>query len=94
MQLLLLGDGATLVYPPGTPAAVLTAGAAAANTHLGLVGPATVIATTADAYTPAAYTDECAGLTLVGAFVETTFGDCTFQPSDFYGVEPIKIICF
>ena len=86
-----IGDGATLVYPAGTPAAVLTAGVTATNTHLGLVGPATVIATTADAYTPAAYTDECAGLTLVGAFVETTFGDCTFQPSDFYGVEPIRL---
>lgn len=86
-----IGDGATLIYPEGTDAAVLAAGVAATNTFLGLVGPATVIATTADLYTPAAYTDECAGLTLVGAYVDTKFGDCTFQPSDFYGLEPIRI---
>lgn len=86
-----IGDGATLIYPEGTDAAVLAAGVTATNTHLGLVGPATVIATTADAYTAAAYTDECAGLTLVGAYVDTQFGDCTFQPSDFYGLEPIRI---
>jgi hypothetical protein len=86
-----IGDQATLIYPEGTDAAVLAAGVAATNAHLGLVGPATVIATTADAYTAAAYTDECAGLTLVGAYVDTQFGDCTFQPSDFYGLEPIRI---
>jgi len=86
-----VGNGTTLVYPEGTAAGVLTAAVAATNTFLGLVGPATVIATTADAYTPAAYTDECAGLTLVGAYEETRFGDCTFQPSDFYGTEPLRI---
>jgi len=28
---------------------------------------------------------------LLGAYVETTFGDCTFQPSDYYSVEPLKL---
>ena len=32
-----------------------------------------------------------AGLILLGAYVETTFGDCTFQPSDYYSVEPLKL---
>ncbi len=88
-----IGNGATLVYPAGTAAGVLTAGIAATNLHLGLGGGpgATVLATTADLYTPAAYTDECAGLTLVGAYEETRFGDCTFQPSDFYGTEPLRL---
>jgi len=88
-----VGNGTTLVYPEGTAAGVLTAGIAATNAFLGLGGGpgATVEATTADLYTPAAYSDECAGLTLVGAYEETRFGDCTFQPSDFYGTEPLRI---
>lgn len=88
-----VGNGTTLVYPAGTPGAVLTAAVTATNTFLGLGGGAgaTVEATTADAYTPAAFTDECAGLTLVGAYEETRFGDCTFQPSDFYGTEPLRL---
>lgn len=88
-----IGAGATLVYPKGTSATVLANGVTATNLHLGLGGGpgATVLATTADLYTPAAYTDECAGLTLVGAYEETKFGDCTFQPSDFYGTEPLRL---
>jgi len=88
-----VGNGTTLVYPTGTSAAVQAAGVTATNAFLGLGGGAgaTVIATTVDAYTPAAYTDECAGLTLVGAYEETRFGDCTFQPSDFYGTEPLRL---
>ena len=88
-----VGNGTTLVYPEGTAAGVLAAGIAATNTFLGLGGGpgATVEATTADLYTPAAFSDECAGLTLVGAYEETRFGDCTFQPSDFYGTEPLRL---
>ena len=88
-----IGAGATLVYPKGTSATVLSNGVTATNLHLGLGGGpgATVLATTADLYTPAAYSDECAGLTLVGAYEETKFGDCTFQPSDFYGTEPLRL---
>ena len=33
----------------------------------------------------------CAGLVLEAAFVETKFGDCTFQPTDFFEVEPLLI---
>ena len=34
---------------------------------------------------------ECAGLVLIGAYEETKFGTCTFQVSDFYELEPIRI---
>jgi hypothetical protein len=34
---------------------------------------------------------ECAGLVLNGAYVETKFGNCTFQVSDFYELEPVRI---
>jgi len=36
-------------------------------------------------------TGDCAGITLVGAFEDTRFGDCTFQTSDWYGLEPVRI---
>lgn len=36
--------------------------------------------------------DACAGLRLLGAFVETKFGNCSFQLTDHYEVEPVKII--
>jgi hypothetical protein len=32
-----------------------------------------------------------AGLILVGAYEDTEFADCTFQPSDYYGKSPIQI---
>ena len=31
------------------------------------------------------------GLILQGAYVDTKFGDCTFQTSDYYGKEPVQI---
>jgi hypothetical protein len=34
---------------------------------------------------------DCAGLVLNGAYVETKFGNCTFQVSDFYELEPVRI---
>jgi hypothetical protein len=34
---------------------------------------------------------DCGGLRLFGAFVETKFGNCTFQVTDFFEKEPIKI---
>ena len=34
---------------------------------------------------------DCAGLVLESAFVETTFGDCTFMPSDHFAIEPLLI---
>jgi hypothetical protein len=33
----------------------------------------------------------CAGVVLNGAYVETKFQNCTFQVSDFYEVEPVRI---
>lgn len=33
-----------------------------------------------------------AGLRLFGAYVETTFGNCTFQVTDFFEKEPVKIL--
>lgn len=35
---------------------------------------------------------ECAGLRLIGAYVETKFGNCSFQVTDHYEVEPLKIL--
>lgn len=32
-----------------------------------------------------------AGIILLGAYVDTKFGDCTFQTSDYYGKEPIQL---
>jgi hypothetical protein len=42
---------------------------------------------------PASYNPEPnkAGLMLKGAYEDTKFGDCTFQPSDFYGKNPLQI---
>lgn len=33
----------------------------------------------------------CAGMTLFGAYVDTKFGNCTFQVSDFYEKEPVRL---
>jgi hypothetical protein len=68
-------DG-VLWYAPGTSAAFLTAnGAKTWNT-----------------YVSAGHTaGDCAGLILNGAYVDTRFGDCTFQVSDFYEKEPVKL---
>jgi hypothetical protein len=77
-----------LLFPPG---------------WLGVYGPtAAQVATQAglleanvtdwDSYTiPAMETGICGGLTLTGAYEETKFGTCTFQPSDFYGLEPVRL---
>ena len=35
--------------------------------------------------------DVCAGLILGGAYVDTKFGDCSFEPTDFFEKEPILI---
>jgi hypothetical protein len=34
---------------------------------------------------------QCAGLRLFGAYVDTTFGNCSFQVTDFFEKEPVKI---
>ena len=43
-------------------------------------------------WTEQVYTNTmCAGLTLTGAYVDTKFGNCTFQVSDFYELEPVRL---
>jgi hypothetical protein len=51
------------------------------------------VANTWDEYdaTTAHVDGACAGLVLYGAYVDTKFGDCTFQVSDFYEKEPVKL---
>jgi hypothetical protein len=50
------------------------------------------VANTWDRYVSTGHVDgECAGLILNGAYVDTKFGDCTFQVSDFYEKEPVRL---
>jgi len=50
------------------------------------------VANTWDKYiSPGYILGECAGLILNGAYVDTKFGDCTFQVSDFYEKEPVRL---
>jgi hypothetical protein len=45
-----------------------------------------------DHYVSAGHVDgDCGGMVLNGAYVDTKFGDCTFQISDFYEKEPVKL---
>jgi hypothetical protein len=46
-----------------------------------------------DSYAPGApWVDECsAGMRLYGAFVETKFGNCSFQVTDHFEVEPVRV---
>ena len=45
-----------------------------------------------DAYvSPGHVVDACGGMRLFGAYVGTVFGDCTFQLTDFFEREPVKI---
>ena len=65
----------TIYYAPGT---VDTFGNPAANTWDEYVSPGYVAG-------------DCAGLILYGAYVDTKFGNCTFQISDFYEKEPVRL---
>jgi hypothetical protein len=59
----------------------------------GLVAPAGyTIGGTWDNYVSTGHTASAyAGLTLFGAYYDTKFGDCTFQTSDFYEKEPVRL---
>lgn len=47
---------------------------------------------TFDQYTSPGHTPgECAGMRLIGAYVDTVFGNCSFQLTDHYEKEPIRI---
>lgn len=76
VQVVVQAEDGTLWYAPGTSATFLAANGA----------------DTWNNYVSAGHTDgECAGLILNGAYVDTKFGDCTFQLTDFYEVEPVRL---
>jgi hypothetical protein len=76
VQIVVQAEDGTLLYAPGTSPTFLAANGAI----------------TWDNYVPTAHVDgECAGLILNGAYVDTKFGDCTFQISDFYEKEPVRL---
>ena len=76
IQPVVQAEDGSIWYAPGTSATFLAANGA----------------DTWDNYVSAGHTDgACAGLILNGAYVDTRFGDCTFQVSDFYEKEPVKL---
>ena len=76
VQVVVQAEDGTLWYAPGTSATFLADNGA----------------DTWNNYVSAGHTDgECAGLILNGAYVDTKFGDCTFQLTDFYEVEPVRL---
>jgi hypothetical protein len=66
------------LYPPGTDPAFIAAQPAGTTTWDLYVSPGHVA-------------DACAGMVLTAAYIDTKFGDCTFQPSDFYELEPLRL---
>lgn len=82
VKLVITTEAGNLLYAPGTDATFMAAVATALS----------VTVTTWDLYVSPGHTaDSMAGLTINGAYVDTKFGNCTFQISDFYEKEPILI---
>ena len=76
LQIIIQDEAGVLWYAPGTPAAQVAA----------LGGD------TWDNYRSTGHIDgACAGMIINGAYVDTKFGDCTFQLTDFYEKEPVKL---
>jgi hypothetical protein len=76
MQIILVDETGTPWYAPGTDATFL------ANNGVD----------TWDHYVSTGHTEGgCAGLVLNGAYVDTKFQNCTFQITDFYEVEPVRL---
>jgi len=76
LQIVVQTELGQLLYAPGTSAAFLALNAAQ----------------TWDNYVSPGHTaNACAGLIINGAYVDTKFGDCSFQISDFYEKEPVKL---
>lgn len=73
-----IDDNLDAWYPPGTsPAEVIALGGVGTwDNYVSPAGP---------------YDNICGGLVLNGAYYETKFGNCTFQVSDFYEIEPLRI---
>ena len=76
LQIVIQDEAGVLWYEPGTSAADLAT--LGGNTWDNYVSPG---------HTPGA----CAGLIMNGAYVDTKFGDCTFQVTDFYEKQPVKL---
>lgn len=54
--------------------------------------PGTVGEYTWDNYVSPGHTDgACAGLRLTGSYIDTVFGNCSFEPTDFYNKVPVEI---
>jgi hypothetical protein len=76
VQVVVQAEDGQLLYAPGTAASFLAANGAI----------------TWDNYVSPGHVDgACAGLILNGAYVDTKFGDCSFQVSDFYEKEPVRL---
>jgi hypothetical protein len=76
LQIVVQSELGQLLYAPGTDAAFL-----ALNSAI-----------TWDNYVPTAHTaNACAGIIINGAYIDTKFGDCSFQISDFYEKEPVQL---
>jgi hypothetical protein len=76
LQIVIQDEAGVLWYAPGTSAADLAA--------LG--------GNTWDKYVSEGHIDgACAGMIFNGAYVDTKFGDCTFQVTDFFEKQPVKI---
>ena len=75
-QIAIQDEAGVIWYAPGTDATFLTS--VGADTWNNYVSPGHVAGA-------------CAGLILNGAYVDTRFGDCTFQISDFYEKQPINL---
>jgi len=75
-QIAIQDETGVIWYAPGTNAAFLAA--EGADTWDNYVSPGHT-------------TGACAGLIFNGAYVDTRFGDCTFQISDFYEKQPINL---
>jgi hypothetical protein len=76
LQIVIQDEAGVLWYAPGTSAADL----------------ATLGGDTWDNYVSQPHVDgACAGMIFNGAYVDTKFGDCTFQLTDFYEKQPVRI---
>jgi len=76
IQIAVQDEAGVIWYAPGTSAAFLAA--EGADTWNNYVSPG---------HTAGA----CAGLIINGAYVDTKFGDCTFQITDFYEKQPVNL---
>jgi hypothetical protein len=76
IQIAIQDETGVIWYAPGTDATFLAA--EGADTWDNYVSPGHT-------------TNACAGLILNGAYVDTRFGDCTFQISDFYEKQPVDL---